>query len=116
MNEPTIVMIVDDDPDIRETLRGILEEEGLQAIEAAHGQEALDLLRGASSLPHMILLDLGMPVMNGMVFREQQLADPRLAEIPVVIISAGGTSAVPVGVHVLAKPFRIEALFAILGR
>lgn len=84
------ILIVDDDPDIRDTLTQILEDEGYRIFAAANGQEALACLRQAAA-PDLILLDLMMPIMNGWQFRAEQRQDALLAGIPVVVISADGT-------------------------
>jgi CheY-like chemotaxis protein len=81
------ILIVEDDFDIREALTQILEEEGYAVRGASHGREALDLVAGAGA-PKLILLDLMMPVMNGWQFRAEQLKDPALAPVPVLVISA----------------------------
>jgi CheY-like chemotaxis protein len=85
------VLIVDDDEDLRGTLAGILEEEGHDVEEASDGAEALAYLRRTRALPDVILLDLMMPGMNGWQFREAQRRDPRLAPIPVVVLTASRT-------------------------
>lgn len=86
------ILIVDDDNDVRAALAELLEEEGF-AVEAAHnGNEALARLRGGTLHPAVILLDLMMPGMNGWDFRSEQMRDPKLAAVPVVIVSASGLS------------------------
>jgi CheY-like chemotaxis protein len=82
------VLVVDDDPDIRETVIEVLEENGHRALGAANGKEALARLRASDELPCLILLDLMMPTMNGQEFRAEQLKDPALKPIPVIVISA----------------------------
>lgn len=82
------VLVVDDDDDIRESLIGFLEAEGYRPIGAPNGRQALELLAALESPPHLIVLDLMMPVMDGRRFREEQLRSPTLAKIPVVLISA----------------------------
>jgi CheY-like chemotaxis protein len=83
------ILVVDDDPDIREALQDVLEYEGYSVLLAANGAEALTVL-ASSAPPSLILLDLMMPVMDGFKFRAKQLEDPRFASVPVVIVSAGG--------------------------
>jgi CheY-like chemotaxis protein len=83
----TQVLVVDDDFDIRDTLQELLELEGLRVASAANGREALRQLRNGVR-PGLILLDLMMPEMSGWEFRGEQLRDPALADIPVVILSA----------------------------
>ena len=82
------VLVVEDDFDIRESLMDFLEDHGYQPVGAIHGREALQKLGGADLRPCLIILDLMMPVMDGRMFREQQLQQPGLSEIPVLIISA----------------------------
>ena len=99
------VLVVDDDPDIREAMTAILEGEGYTVSEARDGAEALALLRGGNA-PCLILLDLMMPVMDGWSFRAAQLADPALAEIPVVILSAAAD------VHRQAEALHVDGFLA----
>jgi CheY-like chemotaxis protein len=84
---PCQVMIVEDDPDLREMLAQLLTLEGFDPTEAANGAEALRQLRSGPP-PEVILLDLMMPVMDGWTFRAEQLRDPSIAHIPVIIVSA----------------------------
>ena len=82
------VLVIDDDLDLREAMIEVLEESGHPATGVANGSEALVHLRSASDQPCLILLDLMMPVMDGRAFREEQLRDPALSPIPVIVISA----------------------------
>jgi CheY-like chemotaxis protein len=81
------VLVVDDDPLIRDTMSEILVESGYQVLTAAHGGEALDLLRKGPR-PGAIILDLMMPVMDGWQFLEEKSRDDALAPIPVLIHTA----------------------------
>ena len=83
-------MIVEDDPDTREMLERFLMLEGFNVRTAANGQLALQALE-ADGTPCVILLDLMMPVMNGWQFRQAQASDPKLARIPVVVVTAAGS-------------------------
>lgn len=85
-----LILVIDDDSDIREALATVLESAGYAVLLAENGQAALDLLKVERNLPSLILLDLMMPVMDGWQFREKQKSSERLSEVPVVIISAGG--------------------------
>jgi len=87
-DKPCTVLVVDDDNDIRETMVEILQDKGCAAIAAENGQAALQKLRDEGIKPCLILLDLMMPVMDGVGFRSEQQNDPALRDIPVVIISA----------------------------
>lgn len=82
------VLVVEDDVEIREGLLDLLADNGCDAVGAANGALALKYLETADPLPCLILLDLMMPVMDGQAFREAQLNDPRIAHIPVIIVSA----------------------------
>jgi CheY-like chemotaxis protein len=82
------VLLVEDDEDIRASIADILNDEGFAVVGAVDGADALRYLREAAEPPRLILLDLMMPVMDGWQFRAAQLADERLAKIPVVILSA----------------------------
>jgi CheY-like chemotaxis protein len=82
------VLIIDDDPGIRQLLTIFLEHNGYSAICAPNGAEALECLHEQQPLPSLILLDLMMPVLDGAGFRDAQQHDPRLAPIPVVVMSA----------------------------
>src|SRR5262245_8815338 len=115
----TSVLVVEDDFDLRDALVPILEYEGHRVVSAANGREALDRLQ-AMPLPSLILLDLMMPVMNGEAFRAEQLRDPRLAAIPVVVVSADPTAeeqAARMGaVGCIRKPFDVDDLLATVRR
>ena len=79
------VCIVDDDDDIREAMRLALELHGVDVVEASDGAEALEKLHHTHC--GLVLLDLMMPGMNGWEFRAKQLADPEIADIPVLVLS-----------------------------
>lgn len=110
-----LVLVVDDDLDLRETVRDILEIDGLRVATATNGVEALDYLR-TNERPDVILLDLSMPIMDGATFRTEQRNDPALASVPVVAFSAAATLADKVRgldfAAVLKKPVKLEVLLA----
>ncbi len=80
------VLVVDDDADMRQRLRSVLERSGWTVSEAGNGAEALDKVTHAP--PHLILLDLTMPVMDGFSFLHRLRQTPGCADIPVVVLSA----------------------------
>jgi CheY-like chemotaxis protein len=84
------ILIVEDDIDIRESMTEILEDRGYFVTTAGDGLQALQRLAEAGRKPDLILLDLMMPNMNGLEFREEQLKNVEHAAIPVAIISADG--------------------------
>ncbi|MBS1151105.1 MAG: response regulator receiver protein [Myxococcaceae bacterium] len=101
-----LILVVEDTPEIREAVAEILAQEGHSTIEAADGREALAALRGGAKAD-LILLDLMMPGMGGLEFREQQLRDPLLADIPVILMTAVrkiDAEALRLS-HLLLKPF-----------
>jgi two-component system sensor histidine kinase/response regulator len=103
------VLIVDDDDEIRELLREVLEDAHYAARTAANGAEALALLTDGSPRPDVVILDLVMPVLDGHgVYRAMQ-ADAELSRIP-VIISTSLPARAPEGVVVMPKPAKLELL------
>ncbi len=109
-----VILIVEDDTDIREALAQILSDEGYEVLSAPNGKVGLDRLRERK--PDLILLDLMMPVMNGWQFREKQRADEQFAAIPVLVISAdasAGQEAAALGAKgFMQKPIELEVLLA----
>jgi CheY-like chemotaxis protein len=81
------LLVVDDDVELCESLADALTDAGYEPVTAGDGLRALRLSRDART-PRLILLDLWMPDMNGWQFREQQLRDRRVRDIPVVIMTA----------------------------
>ena len=113
------ILIVEDDASVREALAIFLEGEGYAVVEAGDGAEALARLRTNEPVG-LILLDLMMPVMNGWEFRDAQTRDPRLASIPVVVITADN-SAVQKAAHAgvagfLLKPLEFPELLTYVDR
>jgi CheY-like chemotaxis protein len=108
------IIVVDDDEEIRDTLKEILEDEGYAVRSAKNGADALTLLRSLDSNPCIILLDLMMPVMDGFEFRARQLEDTKLEGIPIVVFSADGNTQNKAeslnAAAALRKPVRLEDL------
>jgi len=109
----TTILVVDDDELLRASIADVLEDEGYVVRRAANGAQALTEL-GATDAPSMILLDLRMPVMDGYEFRVRQLEDARIAQIPVVALTADASvDANTRGLHfalALKKPLRLDDL------
>ena len=112
------VLIVEDDEDVRGAYAAYLEGAGYRVVEAADGLDALRERRGLRDAVCLILLDLFMPNMNGWAFRAEQLRDPTLAPIPVVVISADSRTdqkAAQLGaIAYLQKPIDIDALVSLV--
>jgi CheY-like chemotaxis protein len=108
------VLIVDDEVSIVEALAEILSWEGFSIATAGNGRAALDHL--SRTRADVVLMDVMMPVMGGVEAARAMKADPRTAEIPVVIMTAGP---VPDGVDgslAIRKPFELAALLRVIRR
>ena len=81
------VLVVEDDPDSREVFTELLRGDGHRVVAVGSGAAAMAYLR-AEEPPAVILLDMLMPEMDGWQFRRAQQADPDLAKIPIVVVSA----------------------------
>jgi CheY-like chemotaxis protein len=110
-----MVLVIDDDVEIRQALTDILEDEDYTVVAAANGKEALEIV-ARGPVPDVILLDVMMPVMDGWHFLSARLNHPRLVEVPIIIISAGNeaeTEARKVGAYrVLKKPLHLDDLMS----
>lgn len=99
-----LVMVVDDDDALRESICELLEDDGYATIEMDGAASALARLANGAPKPAVILLDLMMPGMNGWEFREHQLRDGELANIPVVVMTASRDLQGISAAEVLYKP------------
>lgn len=107
------ILVVDDEEDIRDTLRELIEMQGLKAETAANGAEALEHLKAQK--PYLVLLDLVMPVMDGRALLEKMRADPDLSDVPVVV-STSAPHLAPRDVPVVPKPIDIGKMVEWLHR
>ena len=111
------ILVVEDDPDIRELVSEMLAQAGYRVAEAGNGQEALDFLR-AHDGPCVVLLDLMMPRLSGLDVLGAMRADPRHQSLPCIILTAAGqeqqhTRAMELGAtDFLTKPFSPKRLYA----
>ena len=113
-----LVLIVDDEPNVRRVLGTLLEQAGFAATRAASGDQALDLVRSLD--PDLVITDLKMPGMDGLeLLRRLRASFP---EIPVVMLTAHGTVANAVeamkrGAHdFLTKPFDKQEVVDLVGK
>lgn len=104
------VLVVDDDPDVRETLAELLESKGYAVATAADGAQALERLRSAGA--DVVLLDLWMPVVDGWTFLNVKQADAEIAHIPVIVASAAPAQALPGAANFVPKPFQLDQLLS----
>ena len=115
---PETVLVVDDEEQIRHTLRGVLADEGFDVIEAADGRQALDLLERTA--PRLAIVDVWMPEVDGieLVARMREQAPG----VPIIVISGHGTIETAVRVirlgafDFLEKPFQLESLLQVVDR
>jgi DNA-binding response OmpR family regulator len=112
------VLVVDDDPMLRDILVTALKDEGYAVRTARNGREALAVLEAWR--PNLILLDLMMPDMDGWSFRARQLTLDGHAEIPVIVLSAGPNLRFGVDVlratAIIPKPFDLDLLLAAVAK
>jgi len=114
-----VVLLVEDEPDIREALHTVLHQESCEVLLAEDGEGALRVLRERagqkSQIPCAILLDLWLPGMSGDEFLAKLAGDPDFSKVPVVVLTgAPGEHPLhrwPQVRQVLTKPFRVEAVF-----
>jgi len=110
-----VILVIEDDAATREAVKALLEMRGYKVVLTANGNDGLTKLR-AGLRPCVILLDLTMPEKSGFEFRLEQVVDPELAQIPVIIYSGDaeayaraadyGAAALlqkPVGIDVLVE-------------
>lgn len=112
------VLVVDDDADIREVLEALIGRWGYEVATADSGRQALEILRSEQEPPGLVLLDLTMPDMSGWAVRDAMLEEPRLARVPVVVLSGVADADVCAEAQttagVLLKPVRSDKLREIL--
>ncbi|WP_437726096.1 response regulator [Sorangium sp. So ce861] len=111
------ILVIEDDQGVCDALAGVLSDEGYEVMTARNGAEALARLRGAPA-PALIVLDLMMPMMDGYAFRAEQLRTPAIADVPVVVLTAGAAPrAAELGpVDILKKPVNLAALLDAVAR
>ena len=109
------ILVIDDDEGVREAMVGILEMTGYRVASATNGKEALDYLRNAAT-PDLIISDLAMPVMDGKQFRRMQVKDPRLAKVPVIVVSALSDRSDVDANEIFIKPVDVDVLLAAVDR
>jgi CheY-like chemotaxis protein len=105
------ILLVEDEEDLRETMREALELNGYSVVAARDGQEALEALDGIEHIC-LVILDLVMPRMNGWDFFAKLRERSALADVPVLVHSSVPKQA-PAGVtRVLSKPLAFDRLLS----
>jgi len=114
MNE--LIVVIEDEDDIRELIRYNLEKDGYRVLGARSGEEGLALVR--SALPNLVMLDLMLPGIDGLQVCREIKADERLQAIPIVMVTARGeepdvVSGLELGADdYVSKPFSPKVLVA----
>jgi CheY-like chemotaxis protein len=103
------VLVVEDEQDLRDMMRDVLELNGFSVVTAVEGRDALAAMERIDNLG-LVLLDLLMPGMNGWDFFEEMRARPQYAAVPVVIHSSAPVNVPPGVARVLRKPVEFERL------
>src|SRR6266446_2740513 len=112
------ILVVDDEENIRHTLRGVLADEGFEVLEAPDGRRALELLQHAA--PRLAIVDVWMPEMDGIELVERMRE--QAPGVPIIVISGHGTIETAVRVirlgafDFLEKPFQLESLLQVVDR
>src|SRR5690348_1973360 len=112
------ILVVDDEENIRHTLRGVLADEGYEVLEAPDGRRALELL--AHTEPRLAIVDVWMPEVDGIELVERMRSEA--PGVPIIVISGHGTIETAVRVirlgafDFLEKPFPLDALLHVVGR
>lgn len=108
------IFIIEDDQDIRESLQLALEMEGYEVLAAENGKEGIELLKKIQR-PHLIILDLMMPIMDGWEFLSKRKLHQDLATIPVIVVSAAGDKTTPIEASsFIKKPIDLEAFLNVV--
>jgi CheY-like chemotaxis protein len=112
-----IVMLIDDDEDVRTTMSELLTTRGYSTLEAENGKQAIEVLTKAARLPMLMILDMAMPVLDGRGFLRLRARDPILREIPVFVVSASEPPILLEGIEMfMRKPVEVTRLLQIIGR
>jgi CheY-like chemotaxis protein len=108
-----VVVVIEDEEEARIFLSRILELEGFVVVGFANGRAALEYLQ-ASPAPSLIILDIRMPEMDGFELRAALLRDPRLAKLPVIVVTAldPAECANMAAVRFFRKPVDVDGLIA----
>ena len=111
------VLLVEDDLEIRDILQDLLEAEGYDVIPASHGKQALEFLAAAAveDLPHLVVLDMMMPLVDGSQVLASMKSDPKLSPIPVVVLSAVARERPAGAAAFLRKPIPLQKCFVEAG-
>jgi CheY-like chemotaxis protein len=108
------VLVIEDDCDMRLVIAEALRHGGLVVHEAGHGRQALELVESGCR-PALILLDIVMPVMDGLTFLRHKQAIRDLVHVPVIVVSATAEPPIDGACCVLRKPVDPATLLSTVG-
>lgn len=112
------ILVVDDEYSIREALRDLLSDEGYAVELAASGAEAMQQLRSGER-PHLALVDVMMPRMDGRAVLREIREDPELGGLPVILMTAAPMVIAPaerLGAPLLRKPIDVDELLRLIAK
>jgi CheY-like chemotaxis protein len=117
-NSSSTILLVDDEPDVRQILSLALEMEGFTTLQAENGYQAIQILMTVTRLPSVIVLDLSMPILDGRGFLDRRAQDLILAKIPVIVVSGSSrpAQALPGIERFLQKPVELTQLVEMIGQ
>jgi len=114
------IMVVEDFEDNRFMMRRLLEMSGYQVLEAINGEEAVEIAK--RERPHLILMDLSLPLLDGLAATRRIRQEAELRDVPIVAVSAHDTAdfhadALAAGCNdYVTKPIDFDQLEALLGK
>lgn len=110
--DPKAILIIEDEHDLRVSLRDLLEQSGYAVLSASHGAAALELIESGPA-PDLIVLDLKMPIMDGHAFLDRIREDARLARVKTLVLTADRSAKQPAGACcLLLKPAEPDEILA----
>lgn len=116
--EQKLILVIEDDVDIRNSLKVILEGEGYAVLTAENGFDAMEILK-TSKIPNLILLDMKMPVMNGWEFAIEFLSKHDHLS-PIVVMTAAANAEKRAGeisaIGWLSKPFELDEMLKMVKK
>jgi CheY-like chemotaxis protein len=115
MDRHSCVLVIEDDPDLRESLVEMLRHQGHRVTEASNGRAGLELLH-RDPPPDVIVLDLMMPVMDGVEFLHQARSETALRDLPILVLTASGLPKPAGATDALRKPADLDRMLAEVQR
>ncbi len=109
------VLVVDDDPVLRQTMADVMEDRGYSVLSAADAEQALQIMHKRPDLK-LVLADIVMPGMSGLRLAEAARGDDALKEIPIVLMTAAASLPSPDRVPCIKKPFSLDMLLAVVAQ